>query len=276
MRGLGTRRNSRQPDERDPRPRPSVSGVRTSSKGPLPGTSARRDRVELRAASRRGAADARARSFEVLAAIERSASRGTEIDLLIGRVREGDGVALVELYLLFFPRTYRWLMVALKNHHDAEELAHDVFVRVLNDPSAYERRGQPFGAWMFRVTRNLAIDHLRRRERIDLEEPDAIARLHDGGWNSRTERDCTREAAGETKALLSGLPEHQQRVLALKYYSDMSASGIADLLGTSADAVRHTQQRALRSLARTQSGHAGSVSACGFAPSGSRPAATSS
>ena len=62
---------------------------------------------------------------------------------------------------------------------DAETVTHEVFYRLLSDQSFREGfRGGFFGAWIVRVARNRALDHLRRRKRelseaIDDQELDA-------------------------------------------------------------------------------------------------------
>jgi DNA-directed RNA polymerase specialized sigma24 family protein len=48
--------------------------------------------------------------------------------------------------------------------------------------------------------------------------------------------------------LIERLPERQRRTLVLRYVFELGTPEIADVLGTSEDAVRHTQMRALKAL----------------------------
>lgn len=74
-------------------------------------------------------------------------------------------------------RVYRLAYRLTGNPHDAEDLTHDVFVRVFRSLDSY----QPgtFEGWLHRITTNLFLDRMRRRQRIrfDALAEDAAARL---------------------------------------------------------------------------------------------------
>ncbi len=74
-------------------------------------------------------------------------------------------------------RVYRLAYRLTGNPHDAEDLTHDVFVRVFRSLDRY----QPgtFEGWLHRITTNLFLDRMRRRKRIrfDALSDDAAARL---------------------------------------------------------------------------------------------------
>lgn len=74
-------------------------------------------------------------------------------------------------------RVYRLAYRLTGNQHDAEDLTHDVFVRVFRSLNTY----QPgtFEGWLHRITTNLFLDRMRRKQRIrfDALTDDAAARL---------------------------------------------------------------------------------------------------
>jgi len=74
-------------------------------------------------------------------------------------------------------RVYRLSYRLTGNVHDAEDLTHDVFIRVFRSLNSY----QPgtFEGWLHRITTNLFLDKMRRKQRIrfDLLSDDAAARL---------------------------------------------------------------------------------------------------
>ncbi|HYO86373.1 MAG TPA: RNA polymerase sigma factor SigE [Dermatophilaceae bacterium] len=74
-------------------------------------------------------------------------------------------------------RVYRLAYRLTGNQHDAEDLTHDVFVRVFRSLSTY----QPgtFEGWLHRITTNLFLDRMRRKQRIrfDALTEEASARL---------------------------------------------------------------------------------------------------
>ncbi|GAB96011.1 RNA polymerase sigma-70 factor (ECF subfamily) [Kineosphaera limosa] len=74
-------------------------------------------------------------------------------------------------------RVYRLAYRLTGNVHDAEDLTHDVFIRVFRSLDSY--RPGTFEGWLHRITTNLFLDRMRRRQRIrfDALSDDAAARL---------------------------------------------------------------------------------------------------
>jgi RNA polymerase sigma factor (sigma-70 family) len=74
-------------------------------------------------------------------------------------------------------RVYRLAYRLTGNPHDAEDLTHDVFIRVFRSLGSY----QPgtFEGWLHRITTNAFLDKMRRKQRIrfDALSDDAAARL---------------------------------------------------------------------------------------------------
>ena len=58
----------------------------------------------------------------------------------------------------------------VRNHRDAEDVTHDVFAKLMRKIQKYEEREVPFAAWILRVARNAALDHVRSRRQIPVEE----------------------------------------------------------------------------------------------------------
>ncbi len=74
-------------------------------------------------------------------------------------------------------RVYRLAYRLTGNAHDAEDLTHDVFVRVFRSLHSY--RPGTFEGWLHRITTNVFLDKMRRKQRIrfDALVDDAAARL---------------------------------------------------------------------------------------------------
>jgi RNA polymerase sigma-70 factor (ECF subfamily) len=74
-------------------------------------------------------------------------------------------------------RVYRLAYRLTGNPHDAEDLTHDVFVRVFRSLHSY----QPgtFEGWLHRITTNVFLDKMRRKQRIRFDSlpDDAAGRL---------------------------------------------------------------------------------------------------
>ena len=96
---------------------------------------------------------------------------------LVDRARSGDQEALGALYDAYSDRLYRYCLTRVGDETDAEDLAEDVFLKVLGAIERFEWRpgdsGQriPFGAWLFRIAAYRCTDYLRRRRvAVSLDE----------------------------------------------------------------------------------------------------------
>src|SRR5918993_4153294 len=91
------------------------------------------------------------------------------IERLVGAAQQGDPEAFGALFDHFYGPVYRYVAARVGRPSDAEDLAQLVFVKALEALPRYEERGVPFGGWLFRLARNVVIDHVRtRRDHADL------------------------------------------------------------------------------------------------------------
>jgi len=82
--------------------------------------------------------------------------------LLVDAARAGSDAALSELYTLYFPRVYRYILARTGNSYDAEDLTEEVFMKVLEAIERFEWREAPFSAWLFRIAHNAVISQRRK------------------------------------------------------------------------------------------------------------------
>lgn len=237
-------------------PRYVVSGDVRAGAAPGHGSSKgrrRRSRFAPATAPIRGAeggrpTDARSRTDAVLGAIERGVP-APEIDGLVQAARGGDELAFAELYVRFFDRVYRYLLVALKNPDDAQEVAQDAFARALSSLERYDTERGNFRDWLFSMVRSLAIDHLRRGSRTRSVDPERMP----GPAASVAQRASTLleglDPDAGVRGLIGELPAQQQRVLALRFVFELSNAEIAEVTDMTPEAVRQAQHRALKTLA---------------------------
>ena len=57
-----------------------------------------------------------------------------------------------------------------RDEHDAEDITSEVFARLPRALSHYQASATPFAAWLLRVARNAALDHLRAQRSVPLAE----------------------------------------------------------------------------------------------------------
>jgi RNA polymerase sigma-70 factor (ECF subfamily) len=166
---------------------------------------------------------------------------------LIRRAQEFDQEALGWLYQLFYPKLYNYAYLQLGDVQQAEDLASEVLLRVLESLKGYHFRGVPLAAWVFRIARNYLIDLNRRRQRRpQVSLYDAIPDTHDSPQTA-AERSIAQD---ELRLALTRLTEEQRQVIILKFVEGMDNACVARVLGRSQGAVKSLQHRALVSLKR--------------------------
>lgn len=164
-------------------------------------------------------------------------------DLLLLRIRERDADAMTKLLDLYGGMIYS---VALRVLHDpsrAEDLLQDVLLLLWRRPECVVLSRGSLGGWLLVVTRNRAIDVLRRRRPTDsvedyqLSSPVCLA--------SEVEREAMIRKVREA---LEMLPANQRIALELAYFEGLSQAEIAERTGDPLGTVKTRMRSGLRSL----------------------------
>jgi DNA-directed RNA polymerase specialized sigma24 family protein len=94
----------------------------------------------------------------------------------IVRAKEGDRDALTFLYVRYADNIYGYVRSIVRDEHEAEDITQQLFSKLTFALSRYEPRSVPFSAWILRVARNLAIDHIpRERPRHRNDQHDQLS-----------------------------------------------------------------------------------------------------
>jgi RNA polymerase sigma-70 factor, ECF subfamily len=169
---------------------------------------------------------------------------------LVAQFQAGSRDSFSVLYMRYFDRVYGYMRVALSDPHAAEDATQQVFAQALEALPRYEKRTQPFRAWLFAIARNGAINELRKRGRTEVGSPDELDRLRD--HEERTDEADGARLAWLTDARLLGLierlPSAQRQALFCLYALDLSVADTAELLDRTPESVRQLHSRALRWL----------------------------
>lgn len=169
----------------------------------------------------------------------------------IGLSREDDAIvaaacthpeAFAPLYEKYNVAIYRWCYRETGNADMAADLTAQVFVQALQHLHRYQPQLQAsFRSWLFAIARNLIRDQWRRfrptvppLEMIDSRPgPEELA-VHSSEMD-------------DLRAALEQLPSRQRDIVELRI-SGLSMREIAEIQGTSEDAVKTAQSRAFRTL----------------------------
>ncbi len=164
------------------------------------------------------------------------------------KAKGGDKKAIAALYDQNYQAVYRYIFYRISDPAAAEDLAAEVFIRLIRKLPGYRDHGKPLLAWLYTIARNLVTDHHRSAGKIDqLPLKEQIIEDRKPGpeqqFQDHQAQDCFRKA-------LAKLPESQRSILIYRYIERYSTGKIMMLLEKSDRAIRSLQHRALRSLQR--------------------------
>ncbi len=161
------------------------------------------------------------------------------------RVAQGDLAAFESLYNEYARLVYGIALRIVKNETTAEDVAQSVFMTAFAAPRAF--RSGNFAAWIARVTRNRAIDEIRRgSKRADLSQF-AIATNEE----PLEETVMANVDASQARALLAKLPSEQRSTLEMAFFGGLSHAEIAASTGTPLGTVKTRIRSALSSLRKS-------------------------
>lgn len=102
----------------------------------------------------------------------------TKEETWLAHFHAGERKILEQCYREHFDTVARAVAAVAASSVDRESLIHDVFEKLFCDGDARRGfRGGSFAAWISRVARNRAIDHLRRIKREQVTAPNEVAHL---------------------------------------------------------------------------------------------------
>ncbi len=172
---------------------------------------------------------------------------------LLGRIALQDRTALQELYRAAGGRLLAVASRLLGDHGSAEDVVQETFVTVWSRASQFPAlRASPM-AWLTSITRNRAIDVLRRRRPetpLHWHDADGRERHHDGPDASGTPVDAliARQADGQLGECLGRLDDEPREALRLAYFDGLTHDELAQRLGKPLGTVKAWIRRSLQRL----------------------------
>jgi RNA polymerase sigma-70 factor (ECF subfamily) len=98
-----------------------------------------------------------------------------EVKRLVSRFKEGDESAFAELVSLYRSQVASLAYRMVGDYDEAADIAQDVFVKMARNVWRYDSRKR-FYTWLYRITVNAAIDHIRKHKR---HKHESLENLHD-------------------------------------------------------------------------------------------------
>ena len=164
---------------------------------------------------------------EEITGLSGAASNAVSPDaVLVSAIRFGDEQAMAQLYERYSPIVYSVALRVLGNTAAAEDVLQEVFMQLWRSPQMFDASRGSLPGWLAVITRNRAIDSLRkRRPEADINEvvvsvePDLVS---SAGWSRALEK---------IRGVLGGMPALQRSALEMAFFDGLTHSEIAQMTG---------------------------------------------
>ena len=159
-----------------------------------------------------------------------------------------DETAFNELYDKYFRIVYNLVYVRVKNATTADDLTSEIFLKVTQNLSRFDKTRASFSTWISRITERTCIDFFRSQgRREEVEWDDTFSQPIDEREQPEQKFIFSENKKNLMKAV-SKLSEREQRIIELKFWANMSNKEIGETLGLSAGNVGIILFRALGTL----------------------------
>lgn len=138
----------------------------------------------------------------------------------------------------------------LGDRSEAEDVAQEAFLQAYRALPTFRGDG-PFGAWLGRIAMRMAIARLKQPTHLQADPTRAEGWLVDLGDAVDPQLlALDDERRSEVLQAISTLPEAQRRIVAMRFYRDMSLDEISSATGVPLGTVKSRLHRALAALRR--------------------------
>jgi RNA polymerase sigma-70 factor (ECF subfamily) len=143
-------------------------------------------------------------------------------------------------------KLYRFALRIVKNKAEAEDVVQDVLSRLWRTRNNWDRI-ENLEAWSMRITRNMALDHLRS---LKFRRTEEVEQLEQAMGKNRTPLEVVEQedAMMHIQQLMESLPENQRSVIHLREVEQMSYQEICELLDMPMSQVKTNLFRARNKL----------------------------
>ena len=168
---------------------------------------------------------------------------GHEDAALLARVQRGDEQAMAMLFDRYSKIVYSVALRVLRDAASAEDILQEIFMQIWRNPAGFVATRGSLGGWLAVVTRNRAIDTLRRKKPTEQVEEMQLPAA--GDLADESERNLMMEKA---RVVIAQLPAEQRKTLEMAFFDGLTHSEIAEMTGDPLGTVKTRIRSALLTL----------------------------
>lgn len=160
---------------------------------------------------------------------------------LILRIANRDMDAFDELYFKTEKILYSYILSFVRHHQDSLDILQETYIKLMNSAHLYQPMGKPM-AWLFTISKNLAVSHLRsKKHHVDLEVIDLNNDLSFSYVDNHTDREILQIA-------LQILTEEERTIVLLSAISGLKHKEIAQNLDLKLSTVLSKYSRSIKKM----------------------------
>ena len=161
--------------------------------------------------------------------------------------RKGDPKAFASLVRAVQRPVFGLCLRLLANEAEASEVAQESFLRAYQNLHKYDVE-RPFDLWVMAIARNLCLDLLRRRIRVQNEDLEEMKETLPSSASSQEEDAIAQQERLSLEAAMATLSADDREVLALYYVQKRTTKEIAALMGVAPGTIMARLFRAREKL----------------------------
>jgi RNA polymerase sigma-70 factor (ECF subfamily) len=162
---------------------------------------------------------------------------------LLVRIGRGDEQAMSVLFNRYSKIVYSVALRVSRDASTAEDILQEIFLQIWRSPGGFSSTRGSLGGWLAVVSRNRAIDFLRRKKPTEEVEEMTLASPFDMAKES--ERNIMIERA---RAAIVQLPQEQRKTLEMAFFDGLTHTEIAEMTGDPLGTVKTRIRSALTAL----------------------------
>lgn len=159
-----------------------------------------------------------------------------------------DNNAFDMLYEFYFPKIYSFVSKRTGDRESAEDIVSLTFTQAFVHLEKYQHKDSTFGAWLYKIASNKLIDYYRReggKKIVPIDDNDTIESEICSAQSVKNDIDLDIQARN-VRETLKKLPAKYQKIITLKFYSDLSNEEISQVMEISLNNVYVLLFRALK------------------------------
>lgn len=170
-----------------------------------------------------------------------TADDNLRLERLINAVASGNADSLDGIYLLAGKRMFA-AATYLAGRTAAEDIVHDALIKIARFAGKYRQGTNAYG-WVMQITKNTALDYLKRNKSRSEVPIDGFFSLASSDYSPEK-----RDTAIALESALKKLETSERNAIYCKYFLDMTVREIADNLNMSKSAAQRLIERAENNL----------------------------